>query len=49
VVGLKATHILAEVVRELKVASAKWVHAEVKMTVFRGRRVTGVYGESFGV
>ena len=33
-VGLKATHCLADFVRELKKASTKWVHAEVGVNRF---------------
>ena len=33
-VGLKATHCLADVLRELKKASSAWVHAELTMKAF---------------
>ena len=32
--GLKATHCLAEVLRELKKASSAWVHEEIGLRVF---------------
>jgi putative transposase len=33
-IGLKPTHSVAEVVREIKIASSKWVHQEIKMFTF---------------
>jgi putative transposase len=33
-IGLKATHCLADVLRELKKASSAWVHNEIKMHGF---------------
>ena len=33
-VGLKATHCLADVLRELKKASSLWIHEEIKMPGF---------------
>jgi REP element-mobilizing transposase RayT len=33
-VGLKATHCLADVLRELKKASSAWIHEELKITGF---------------
>ncbi len=33
-VGLRATHCLADVMRELKKASSVWVHQEVKLSEF---------------
>ncbi len=33
-VGLKATHAIADVVRELKKASSVWVHAEMGLSAF---------------
>ena len=33
-VGLKATHCLADVLRELKKASSVWVHQEIGLTAF---------------
>jgi REP element-mobilizing transposase RayT len=33
-VGLKATHCLADVVRELKKASSTWIHEEIKIPGF---------------
>ena len=33
-VGLRATHCLADVLRELKSASSKWVHEEMKKPLF---------------
>jgi hypothetical protein len=33
-VGLKATHCLADVLRELKKASSAWVHEEIGLTNF---------------
>jgi putative transposase len=32
--GLRATHRLADVVRDIKVASSEWVHKEIKQAVF---------------
>jgi hypothetical protein len=33
-IGLKATHRLSDVMRELKKSSAVWVHEELKLPVF---------------
>lgn len=33
-VGLKATHVLADVMRELKKASSAWVHEEIGLRAF---------------
>src|SRR4051812_38663782 len=33
-IGLKATHCLAHVVKEIKVASSKWVHNEIRQSKF---------------
>jgi REP element-mobilizing transposase RayT len=33
-VALNAIHSISQFVRELKVASTKWVHAEIKMPIF---------------
>ncbi len=32
--GLRATHCLADVVRDIKAASSEWVHQEIRMAVF---------------
>lgn len=43
-VGLKATHCLADFMRELKKASSIWVHEELKATRIRlAGRILGVY------
>ena len=39
-VGLKPTHVLADVMRVLKADSSKWIHAEPASTISRGRKVT---------
>lgn len=33
-IGLRATHRLADVVREIKSVSSKWVHEEIKKPLF---------------
>lgn len=39
-VGLKATHCLADTLREVKSVSSLWVHNEIQFPRLRGRRVT---------
>lgn len=39
-VGLKATHTLADFMRELKKASSVWVHEQIGLAQLRGRKVT---------
>lgn len=33
-IGLRATHRLADVVKEIKTASSRWVHEEIKFSAF---------------
>lgn len=42
-VGLRATHGLADVLRELKAVSSKWVHAEVKVPGFAWQEGYGAF------
>lgn len=42
-VGLKATHCLADVMRELKAVSSKWVHEEMKMAGFAWQEGYGAF------
>lgn len=42
-VGLRATHRLADMVREIKVASSKWVHEEIKQTGFSWQEGYGAF------
>ena len=47
-VGLKATHCLADFMRELKKASSVWVHEEIGMHFFRlAGRLCCIHGEPF--
>jgi REP element-mobilizing transposase RayT len=42
-IGLRATHRLADVVREVKVASSKWVHAEIGARLFGWQKGYGAF------
>ena len=42
-VGLKATHRLSDVMRELKKASSKWVHQEIGFREFRWQEGYGAF------
>jgi REP element-mobilizing transposase RayT len=42
-VGLKATHRLSDVMRELKKASSKWVHEEIGLRSFRWQEGYGAF------
>ena len=42
-VGLKATHCLADVMRELKGVSSKWVHEEMKVAAFSWQEGYGAF------
>jgi putative transposase len=41
--GLRATHRLADVVRDIKTASSEWVHQEIKMAVFSWQEGYGAF------
>ena len=41
--GLLATHRLAEVVRDVKVASSKWVHTEIGARLFEWQKGYGAF------
>ena len=43
VMGLLATHRLADVVRDVKVASSKWVHAEIGARMFAWQKGYGAF------
>ena len=42
-IGLKATHRLADVVKDIKVASAKWVHTEIMDSKFAWQNGYGAF------
>lgn len=42
-IGLRATHCLADVVREIKVASSKWIHNELKHKLFAWQTGYGAF------
>ena len=42
-IGLRATHRLADVMRELKSASSEWVHKEVRMGIFAWQEGYGAF------
>lgn len=42
-VGLRATHRLADVLREIKASSSKWVHEELKKTLFSWQEGYGAF------
>ena len=41
--GLRATHRLADVVRDIKAASSEWVHKEIKQAVFSWQEGYGAF------
>ena len=41
--GLRATHRLSEVVRDIKTASSEWVHQEIKMPIFSWQEGYGAF------
>ena len=41
--GLRATHRLADVVRDIKTASSEWVHQEIKMAMFSWQEGYGAF------
>jgi REP element-mobilizing transposase RayT len=45
-IGLKPTHAIADVVREIKKASTKWVHDEVGRTKFHWQDGYGAFAVS---
>jgi putative transposase len=42
-VGLNATHSVAQIVREVKVASTKWVHSEIQLPIFSWQEGYGAF------
>ena len=42
-VGLRATHCLADVLREVKASSSKWVHEELKKPLFSWQEGYGAF------
>ncbi len=42
-VGLRATHCLADVVKDIKVGSSKWVHREIKLASFAWQEGYGAF------
>ncbi len=42
-VGLRATHSLADVMRELKAVSSRWVHQEIKLAAFAWQEGYGAF------
>ena len=42
-VGLRATHCLADVLREIKSSSSKWVHEEIKKSFFSWQEGYGAF------
>jgi putative transposase len=42
-VGLRATHRLADVLKEIKSSSSKWVHDEIKQPLFRWQEGYGAF------
>ena len=45
-VGLKATHVLADVMRVLKAESSKWVHGELGLSTFARQEGYGAFTAS---
>lgn len=41
--GLRATHCLADVVQEVKTASSKWVHREIRLPIFSWQEGYGAF------
>ena len=47
-IGLRATHRLADAIKEIKVASSKWIHQELGNKLFSWqKRICRVYGQRF--
>ena len=42
-VGLRATHCLADVVQDIKTASSKWVHREIRQHIFSWQEGYGAF------
>lgn len=42
-IGLKATHRLADVVKDIKVASSKWIHTEIGLQGFSWQNGYGAF------
>ena len=42
-IGLRATHRLADVVQDIKTASSKWVHREIRMPIFSWQEGYGAF------
>jgi REP element-mobilizing transposase RayT len=42
-VGLRATHRLADVVKEIKTASSRWIHTEIKSNLFSWQTGYGAF------
>lgn len=42
-IGLRATHCLADVVRDIKAASSRWVHDEMRITPFAWQEGYGAF------
>lgn len=42
-IGLRATHCLADVLRDLKSASSEWVHQEIRMAIFAWQEGYGAF------
>ncbi len=42
-IGLRATHRLADVVRDIKAASSEWVHQEIRQAVFSWQEGYGAF------
>lgn len=45
-IGLRATHALAEIVRDIKVASSKWVHRDIGHKMFAWQGGYGAFSVS---
>lgn len=42
-IGLRATHCLADVVQDIKTASSKWVHREIRQHIFSWQEGYGAF------
>jgi putative transposase len=42
-IGLRATHCLSDVMRDLKSASSEWVHEEIRMAIFSWQEGYGAF------
>ena len=45
-VGIRATHALADLVQDIKTASSKWIHREIGMPVFSWQEGYGAFAVS---